>query len=499
MVTNASGQPAKNALVALQIDDSEAHPVMYRTLSVGNPTGWEEANISTISITDASPHHNPINVIKVETSVTHNMNASFHATVQNPGVRDIHPLVIMSLVDSSLTPLLIEKYPSVPILAGKNTTVGLIVTDLPSWTSSGVASIICDAYSDEPSSGGYPYAAEKVGYVLISRYEQGISQFQVPSQSSPLPQGEFSTSFRIPPDRPSGSYLVYAVARLSAVFLSPLQTALFNVSTTQYPPNASFSYSPVNPYRNMSVAFDASFSYAEGPGNTIVSYAWNWGDGKQDVTANPLINHKFTGAPSKFLVTLNVTDNNGLWTTESTSLYTKSPNPTASLSCPSVAFANQTVTFDGSSSKPGWDESKGTYSTIAQYKWNFGDGTGDFVNSTNLANPAVNHSFTHIGNYTVTLTATSAAGLSNSTTKILRIIKGSSSGLVGDITGPNGVPDGIVDTRDLALVARCYGATPGASNWDPRADITGPTYLVPDGLVDTRDLALVAKHYGDHL
>jgi hypothetical protein len=73
------------------------------------------------------------------------------------------------------------------------------------------------------------------------------------------------------------------------------------------------------------------------------------------------------------------------------------------------------------------------------------------------------------------------------------------SGLVGDITGPKGVPDGIVDTRDLALVARCYGAIPGASNWDPRADITGPTYLVPDGLVDTRDLALVAKHYGDHL
>ena len=76
---------------------------------------------------------------------------------------------------------------------------------------------------------------------------------------------------------------------------------------------------------------------------------------------------------------------------------------------------------------------------------------------------------------------------------------GAGSGLVGDITGPSGVPDGIVDVRDLALVARCYGSMPGMPKWDSRADITGPTYLVPDGIVDVRDLALVAKHYGEYL
>jgi hypothetical protein len=73
------------------------------------------------------------------------------------------------------------------------------------------------------------------------------------------------------------------------------------------------------------------------------------------------------------------------------------------------------------------------------------------------------------------------------------------SGLIGDITGPNGVPDGIVDVQDVALVVGCYGSMPGMSNWDPRADITGPTYLVPDGIVDVQDVALVVAHYGDHL
>jgi hypothetical protein len=57
--------------------------------------------------------------------------------------------------------------------------------------------------------------------------------------------------------------------------------------------------------------------------------------------------------------------------------------------------------------------------------------------------------------------------------------------------------DGKCDIKDLAIGAKAYGSSPGYPNWNPKADITGPTLLVPDGKVDIRDLALMAKHYGE--
>jgi hypothetical protein len=68
--------------------------------------------------------------------------------------------------------------------------------------------------------------------------------------------------------------------------------------------------------------------------------------------------------------------------------------------------------------------------------------------------------------------------------------------LVGDISGPDGWPDGKVDMRDIGLVARHFGETvpPAPVN----CDLTGPTAGVPDGKIDMRDIGLVARHFGDH-
>ena len=64
--------------------------------------------------------------------------------------------------------------------------------------------------------------------------------------------------------------------------------------------------------------------------------------------------------------------------------------------------------------------------------------------------------------------------------------------LVGDITGPNGWPDGQVNKLDVAFVARCFGSTPGSSKWNPNADVNG------DGIVNMKDVALVARNFGQH-
>jgi hypothetical protein len=71
--------------------------------------------------------------------------------------------------------------------------------------------------------------------------------------------------------------------------------------------------------------------------------------------------------------------------------------------------------------------------------------------------------------------------------------------LVGDIWGPEGVPDGKVDIDDIVFVALHFGLVEGDPGWDPRADISGPTYLVPDGKIDIDDIIVVAVHFGYHV
>jgi hypothetical protein len=68
-------------------------------------------------------------------------------------------------------------------------------------------------------------------------------------------------------------------------------------------------------------------------------------------------------------------------------------------------------------------------------------------------------------------------------------------GEIGDITGPDGLPDDKVDMIDIGLASRNLGRTvpPAPSN----CDITGPIIGVPDGAIDMRDVRLVARHFGE--
>jgi hypothetical protein len=61
--------------------------------------------------------------------------------------------------------------------------------------------------------------------------------------------------------------------------------------------------------------------------------------------------------------------------------------------------------------------------------------------------------------------------------------------LVGDITGPNGWPDGKVNILDIALVAKSFGTDPSKPLWNSKADING------DGRIDMLDISTVAKHF----
>jgi len=59
-----------------------------------------------------------------------------------------------------------------------------------------------------------------------------------------------------------------------------------------------------------------------------------------------------------------------------------------------------------------------------------------------------------------------------------------------DITGPDGVPDGKVDMRDIGTATQAFGSYPGHERWNPIADINN------DNKVDMKDIGTVAKEFG---
>ncbi len=78
---------------------------------------------------------------------------------------------------------------------------------------------------------------------------------------------------------------------------------------------------------------------------------------------------------------------------------------------------------------------------------------------------------------------------------LAKVVEMHERGETSDITGPDGLPDGRCDMRDIGLAARNFGRTvpPAPSN----CDITGPIIGVPDGTIDMRDVRLVARHFGE--
>jgi len=94
-----------------------------------------------------------------------------------------------------------------------------------------------------------------------------------------------------------------------------------------YGPMADFTWSPPYSTANFTVTFDASNSLPGWNGTheqPIVSYEWNFGDEKTNITSNPIITHEYT-LNGTYTVVLNVTDSQSLWNTTSKQITTHTP------------------------------------------------------------------------------------------------------------------------------------------------------------------------------
>jgi len=192
----------------------------------------------------------------------------------------------------------------------------------------------------------------------------------------------------------TGTYTVSLTAINSAGSNTSTRTNYITVGSGVVAPVAAFTGSPTSGAAPLTVIFTDSST------NTPTSWSWNFGD-SSSVNAtqrNPIHTYASTGT---YTVSLTATNAAGSNTSTRPSYITVSSGVVAPVAnfvgTPTSGTAPLAVQFtDNSTSSP------------TSWNWNFGDG-----NSSILQNPT--HIYTSVGTYTVSLTATNAAG-SNTTT-----------------------------------------------------------------------------------
>jgi len=173
-------------------------------------------------------------------------------------------------------------------------------------------------------------------------------------------------------------------------------TATINPAGGNTPPVAQAN-GPYSGTEGSAVQFSSSGSLD--PDGSIVSYAWDFGDGNTSSTENPA--HTYAAAGT-YNVSLSVTDNAGDSTSDTTTatveaIVVNAP-PTADANGPYSGYVGDTIVFDGTASS---DSDGG----IVRYDWDFGDGT-----TAVDAGPTPTHVYSAAGQYTVSLTVIDDVG-----------------------------------------------------------------------------------------
>ena len=144
----------------------------------------------------------------------------------------------------------------------------------------------------------------------------------------------------------------------------------------------------------------ANLSTISNPGS-IVSHAWNFGNGQTSNQQNP--SHQYT-IPGPYNITLVVVSNEGCSDTL--------VKPFVTWSIPQAAFAVPQTCYG--SFAPFTDQSTIPNSTIASWNWNFGNGQ-----TSTQQNPS--HFYANHGTYTVTLVVAGVGGCTDTVTQSLLI------------------------------------------------------------------------------
>lgn len=180
-------------------------------------------------------------------------------------------------------------------------------------------------------------------------------------------------------------------------------------AAAKIPPKAVISASKAVGKTPLQISFDATGSSdADG---TIVSYAWDMGDGGAATGAK--VDYTYT-TPGTYNPVLLVTDDTGLTDTATTPVIVDEPasttnSPPAAIITitSSSGYAPLTVRFTA-------DKSYDPDGQIDSYTWNFGDGSS-------AEGPSVTHTFYQPANYQVSLKVTDNSGATDTTRRVIKV------------------------------------------------------------------------------
>jgi PKD repeat protein len=466
--------PITDALVAIEIRDPKNNPFYFRTIPIGTPSEEWAIDITEFTLKDLSG--NPL------TKTTPNSNVKPYITIKNNLLNPLEVVITITICDENLIPIYCG-WAGTTLSGGDYTTFSWSF-QIPEWAKPGKALVFMNVYNNLPENHGVPYTPEETTHFHIVRNAEIEPSYSPPKTTFNSSAGKYETYIKAPPDRYTrpGTYAIHVTGRISTA-VRIYNSEVFTLNDYPCPPQAAFTYSPLQIYQNMTVTFDASSSSAEGYNDTITRYEWTINDPynpQHIIKSTPLAQHTFE-YPGTFVVELNVTDNEELWSTTSKPIVVPPEfGPTANFTwSPPIPMINETVTFDASNSKLGWSAATQEFSPITTYAWNFSDGT---TNTT--SNPAITHEYTEPGNYTVTLTITDAVDRTDTTLQIVQVMNITAKQC--DVTG-----DGKIDISDIFRTALAYGSEPGDPNWDPACDV------YKDDKIDITDIFMIALHYGE--
>jgi PKD repeat protein len=301
------GNLVQDGLIGIQVEDSLFSTIAMRTLPLNTnqslPFSFE---ITSLLPTDEVGTYTP----KTE----RNKNMWFSMTVKNKGLSAKQVYVSITIMDSALIPLETD-LGSLSIPAGE-TGMFMPRMPIPNWATVGTAHIFGNVYDNWPKLLGRPLCPEKLShFTIIESVYYDPPNSTLPSH--PTQKGTYETSFRLPPNMQIGSWKVSASAWSSwAGGFKGFQSANFQTIYVPSAPWASFVIKPPMASPNYAVTFDGSSSSPEAYNDTITSYYWDFGDGKNKTSTSSTTTHSYINV-GNYTVTLKVTDLEGLWNTTS--------------------------------------------------------------------------------------------------------------------------------------------------------------------------------------
>ncbi|NIS82039.1 MAG: PKD domain-containing protein, partial [Anaerolineales bacterium] len=168
----------------------------------------------------------------------------------------------------------------------------------------------------------------------------------------------------------------------------------------------------------------------------IVTYVWTFTDGTPQTLFGVSPSYLFE-TPGVFTVTLNVTDAEGHFTTDTVKITVQDTTP------PLIDIGHYTTIVEN---VPVNLDASGSFDNVAivDYLWDFGDGT-----SENSTIPSAVHTYTRPGVYMITLTIADEAGNLDSTSTSIVVYRDTDGDLIADHIDTDDDNDGMPDDWEI--------------------------------------------------